>query len=232
MGDKNIIKDTIRTKNVPYFYITEKDVISFDLMVSLLDYEFTEDRLFEFGLLFGKDRYTKFWHSDYPSVEFYVIAKSMELVTLGQYKGWLKISLENATGFAFASPSPKVETYDFSNLTSTQTFTIDAKFNVESPKYGMYVFPTVLIDMKGSATSITIANKSDNNRTFGFTGLTTLESLTIDNENRQITSSTGNYRLGNMINNHAWFRFIYGRNVLTVNSPCILQFQTWYPVYI
>ena len=167
---------------------------------------------------------------DYPGIVFYVIATSIELITYGLYKGWIQVKLENCANFAF-SPL-EISTFDFTDLTSMQTFEIYAKFNVQHPKYGYYYFPKLLIDMKGSATSITLLNLSDGNRQFGFTGLSVLESLEIDNELKQITSSTGNNRLDNMINNHAFFRLVYGKNIITVDNPCILQFQCQYPVYI
>lgn len=232
MGQKSVVKDIIRYRNIPYFYTVEKGVLEFDLKFSLLDREFDSNRLFELGQLFAQDKYVEFRHIDYPEVVFYVICTSIELITYGSYKGWLQIKMENFANFALAYPSPHISTFDFSDLTSTQTFEIDAKFNVDHPKYGRYYFPKLLIDMKGSATSIIISNLSDGNRQFGFTGLSVGESIEIDNELKQITSSTGNYRLDNMINNHNFFRLIRGKNVLSVNAPCILQFQCLYPVYI
>lgn len=230
IGQKSVVKDIIRYRNIPYFYTTEKNVIEFDLKFSLLDNEFNDDILFELGKIFAKDRYVEFISMDYPGIVFYVIATSIELITYGLYKGWIQVKLENCANFAF-SPL-EISTFDFTDLTSMQTFEIYAKFNVQHPKYGYYYFPKLLIDMKGSATSITLLNLSDGNRQFGFTGLSVLESLEIDNELKQITSSTGNNRLDNMINNHAFFRLVYGKNIITVDNPCILQFQCQYPVYI
>lgn len=230
IGQKSVVKDIIRYRNIPYFYTVEKGVIEFDLKFSLQDNEFDDIRLFELGKIFAKDKYVEFQSMDYPGIVFYVIATSIELITYGLYKGWIQVKLENCANFAF-SPL-KISTFDFSDLTSTQTFEIDAKFNVQHPKYGYYYFPKLLIDMKGNATSITLLNLSDGNRQFGFTGLSVLESLEIDNELKQITSSTGNNRFDNMINNHAFFRLVYGKNIITVNTPCVLQFQCQYPVYI
>jgi hypothetical protein len=230
MGQKSVVKDTIRYKNLPYFYTVEKDVISFDLKFSLLGSEFDSDRLFEVSSYFAQDKYAEFTSVDYPGILFYVITTSIELITYGSFKGFLQVRLENFANFAVSNL--EIATFDFSNLTMPQTFELYAKFNVSHPKYGTYYFPKLLIDMKGSATSITINNISDGNRAFGFTGLTALESLEIDNELKQITSSTGNYRLNNMINNHVFFRLIAGRNILTINNPAIIQVQSRYPIYI
>jgi len=230
MGQRSVVKDTIRYKSLPYFYTTEQDVISFDLKFSLLEGQFTGERIYEISSLFSKNNYVEFRSIDYPGVVFFVIATSIELITFGLLQGYLQIRLENCAGHAFSEVM--ISTFDFSTLTEPQTFEIDAKFNVPHPKYGFYYFPKLLIDMKGSATAITISSHSDGNRSFGFTGLTALESLEIDNELKQITSSTDNYRLSKMINNHTWFRLIQGRNVLTINSPSLIQIQAQYPLYI
>jgi hypothetical protein len=230
MGQKNIIKDIIRYKNTPYFYTVEKDVLTFELKISLLDKEIDDERLQELAILFGKDRYVSFSSMDYPQYQFYIICTSAELITYGSYKGWVSLKLENFSGFAVSTLN--VITKDFSNLTTTQTFEIDAKFNVMHPKYKeYYYFPKILIDMKGSATSITFSNISDGGRTFGFTGLTTGESLEIENEIKQIESSTGNYRINNLVN-HQWFRLVRGKNLISVNAPCIIQIICQYYVYI
>jgi hypothetical protein len=230
MGQKSVVKDTIRYKNLPYFYTVEKDIISFDLKFSLLNNEFDSDRLFEVSSYFAQDKYVEFTSADYPGIIFYVIATSIELITYGSFKGFLQVRLENFANFAISNL--EIATFDFSNLTTPQTFELYAKFNVNHPKYGAYYFPKLLIDMKGSATSITINNISDGNRSFGFTGLTPLESLEIDNDLKQIVSSTGNYRLNNMINNHAWFRLTKGLNKLIVNAPSTLQFQCQFLIYV
>jgi phage-related protein len=230
MGQKSIVQDKIRYRNIPYFYTVDKDVITFDLKFSLLDGEFNEDRIYELGTIFAKDHYVSFKSCDFLGKEFFVICTSMNLITFGSYKGWMECKLEHCANFAFSEL--EISTFDFSDLTTTQTFEIYAKFNVDHPKYGSYYFPKLLIDMKGAATSITINNQSDGNRSFGFTSLTTLESLEIDNELKQISSSTSNYRLNNMINNHAFFRLIQGRNTLTINSPSVIQVQSRYGIYI
>lgn len=229
IGSKNILKDTIRYRNIPYFYGVEKDVITFDLKISLLDNEFDQNAMDELGRIFAKDRYVKFTSCDFPNIEFYVICKSMDLITYGTYKGWISVQLEN---FASFGVSHCEDYWDFSNLTTTQTFEIYAKFNVMHPKYKeYYYFPILNIDMKGSSTNITITNLSDENRTFGFTGLTAQETLEIDNDAKSIISSTGNGRIDNLVG-HRWFRFVSNVNKLTINQPCILQFISYFPNYV
>jgi len=86
--------------------------------------------------------------------------------------------------------------------------------------------------MKSTATAITLNNQSDGNRAFGFTSLTQLESLEIDNDKKKITSSLGNNRVGNMLTGHPWFRLVFGKNIISVNAPSIIQIQSQYGIYI
>lgn len=231
IGNKSIIKDSVRYNNTPYFYTVEKDVMSFDLKFSLLDREFDEDIIFELGRIFAKDKYVSFQSCDFPSAEFWVICTSMELVTFGQYKGWIEVTLENFAPFA-VSPL-QINTYDFSDLTTPQTFELNAKFNVTHPKYNDFIyFPKIEIYLKGSSTGFTLTNFSDGGRTFGFSGLQIGESLIIDNELKQIESSTGLYRLDKMINNHNFFRLLAGKNILSIDKACVLQIICQYPIYI
>jgi hypothetical protein len=220
IGNRSINKETVKDKT--YFYGIEKSPLEFDLEFSLLDKEFTQDVLFEINNIFAQDKYVSFKSSDYGGIIFYVITTSIELITYGRHQGWLKVHLENFSDHAFS----EIQTYtrDFSTLTSPQTFDIDAKFNVNN-----YYFPKILVDLKGTSTGFTIKNLSDGGKTFGFTGLSTGESLEIDKP--YITSSTGNYRL-DKLTNHNFLRLVKGRNILSIDSKTVIQVVSQYPVYI
>lgn len=223
--NRNTIKDTVKHKDLPYFYTTESEPLEFDLQFSLLEEEFTDKVLYELTSIFSKSSYVKFQSVDYLGVVFYVIATSIELITFGSHKGWINVHLENCCGHGFSEI--QTITKDFSNLTTTQTFTIDAKFNSN-----MYYYPQLNIDLKGASTGFELRNLSDGNRLTGFSGLLVLESLEIDNEKKSIVSSTGNFRLDKMLNNHAWFRLVQNKNILSINKPCVLQLVCQYGLYI
>jgi hypothetical protein len=231
IGDRDIVMDKSPYLDTPFFYKTNKNNIEFDLQFSILDDIYTEDTLFELNKVFAQDRFVTFSSLDYPKVFFYVICTSLHLITFGMHKGWLEAHMVTSAPYAYALP--QVSTFDFSDLITTQTFEIFCKSNVMNSLYGQYVyFPKLKIDMKGSATAITLNNKSDGNRAFGFTGLTALESLDIDNELKKIESSTESNRIGNMLTGHLWFRLVYGRNVISINAPAIIQIEQVVPVYI
>jgi hypothetical protein len=210
----------------------EKSPIEFDLKFCLGDREITPDLLFEMGQIFAKDHYVSFQSCDYLGVEFFVIATSINLITFGNYAGWLEIKLRTSAPYAFSKEL--VPTIDCTKATSSSpiTFKIDCKSNVQNA-YGKYeYYPYLLIDMKNSNTSITLTNISYGGRKFGFTGLTANESIEVDNENKRIVSSTNQPRLNKLIENHNWFCLTYGVNYISCNASAVIQVKLRYPVYI
>lgn len=232
IGNKNIIEEQIPFRDIPYFYRTEKSPIEFDLKFCLLDKEFTPDILFEMGMIFAKDRYINFSSCDFLGVEFFVITTSISLITYGSYTGWLQIHLRTSAPYGFALEN--IQTFDCTEATSLSPiiFEIFNKSNVQNA-YGKYEYcPYLLIDMKGTDTSIELKNLSNSGYIFGFDGLTISESLEIDNEMKQIISNTNQPRLSKMKNNHAWFYLLYGRNLISCNASAIIQMKCRFPVYI
>jgi hypothetical protein len=231
IGGKSIIEDSTPFSDVPYFYRTSKQPLEFELKFSLLDDEFNEDRLFELGRIFGQDRYFPIQTTDFLGKIFMVIATSqVNLITYGQFKGWFSVSLRCATPYALSIP--QVNTFDFSDITTPTTFEIMAKFNVSDAMGNYWYFPELWVDLKGSSTGFTITNNSDGGRKFGFEDLNLLESLYVNNRLKQIESSTGEYRLANMLYNKSFLRLVSGNNVLVIDKPCLLQFRCQYPIYI
>ena len=231
MGDKNIVENTVPYKDESYFYKVSKSPIEFDLQFSILEDKYNENILFELMKIFAKDRYVTFQSCDYLGMQFYVIATSIELVTYGLYQGWFRVHLRTSAPFAYSLP--EISTFDFSTLTTPETFEIFCKSNVCHPVYNEIVyFPKLLIDMKGTATAITLTNNSFSGKQFGLTGLTTTESLEIDNDKKKIKSSTGLSRISNMLTGHPWFALTFGKNLISINAKAVIQIQCQFPLYI
>jgi hypothetical protein len=231
IGGKQIIEETIPFRDSPTFYRTQKQPLEFELKFSLLDDEFTEDRLFELGRIFGQDKYFPIQTTDFIGKIFMVISTSqINLITYGQFKGFFSVNLRCATPYALTVP--QITTFDFSDIIEPTTFEIMAKFNV-SDSYGNYhYYPELWVDLKDISTGFTIINNSDGGRQFGFQNLDLLEQLYVNNRLKQIESSTGEYRLSNMLYNKNWLRLLAGNNVFTIDNPCILQLSCQYPIYI
>jgi hypothetical protein len=232
MGNKNIVEENIPYKDLSCFYRTSKSPIEFDLKFSLLDKEFTQDRLFEMGLIFAQDKYIPFSSMDYPSINFYVIATSMSLITYGSFQGYIQVHLRTSAPYGFLNE--EIKTIDCTNATSLSpiTFEIECKSNVQNA-YGKYeYYPYLLIDLKNNSNGIQLRNISNGNYLFGFENLQVNESIEVDNQLKHITSNTGLSRLGNMLNNHQWLYLGYGKNIFQCYNSCKLQFQCQYPIYL
>lgn len=231
IGGKDIIEEKSAYRDTNYFYRTSKQPLQFEMKFSLLDDEFTSDRLFELGRIFGQDKYFPIQTTDNVAKIFYVISTSqINLITFGQFKGYYSVSLQCSTPYALSLP--EVSTFDFSEITSITTFEMVAKFNVSDCRGEYYYYPELWVDLKGTSTGFTITNNSDSQRKFGFQNLSLLEELYVNNSLQRIESSTGNYRLSKMLYNKQWFRLTVGNNVLTIDKPCVLQFKCQYPVYV
>jgi hypothetical protein len=232
IGEKNIIEEKVPYVDKPYFIRTEKSPIEFDLKFSLLDKNFNSDVLQEICDLFAKDRYVPFSSMDFPFIEFYVIATQINLVQFGDYRGWIQVHLRTSSPYGFTQKKDKIIDCTDATPLSPKVFEIYNKSNVQNA-YGRYeYFPHLFIYLKNNSTDIQIRNLSNGNYLFGFENLTANESLEVDNELKQITSSTGIPRLGNMLNNHQWLYLGYGKNIFKCYNSCILQFQYQLPVYI
>lgn len=232
IGGKNISEIKIPYKDTPLFFKTDKEPLELSLKFSILEKEYESEILFELGKLFGSDEYVSLQTVDDLSKIYYVIPTSqVNLITYGSYTGYYELNLRCNAPHAW-SPI-EISTYDFSDLTSPQTFEIYSKSNVYNSKYkGYYYEPEqVLIDLKGSSTSFLMYNQSDENKQYSITGLSSSESLTIKNQLRYIESSTNLNRLNNFFPRN-WFRLVYGKNILQINTPCIIQFVNQFPVYI
>ncbi len=229
---KNIINEKSSFRDVPTFYRTDKQVIEFDLLISLIEDEFTPERIQEFGKIFGGDKHIPFESCDYLGSMFYVIATSMNLITYGSYLGWLQIHIITSAPYSFTKPI--IQTFDCTTATPTVplTITVDNKSNVMHPKYNEYYYePELEFDLLGSNTAFKIVNVSNGGEIFEFTNLTALESIYVNNDLKQIVSSTGNYRLSKLTNKK-FFRLAYGVNILKVYGSSMLQIRSQFPLYV
>jgi hypothetical protein len=228
MGNKEIKSESIPYNDLPTFFRTNKSVIEFDILISFIDADFTSDRLQYLGYIFGKDKYVPFQSIDYLDVQYYVMAKSISLVTFGDYKGWVHIHLETNAPYSWSIP--QINNYDLSHIDAPKIVQIYNKSNVTNAYGENYYYPEVYIDLKGSSTGLIIKNISDSGRETVLTGLNLNESIIINRYNlRQVESSSGIPRLSNF--NKNFLRLIYGKNLLQINNKCQIQIKSQFPIY-
>jgi hypothetical protein len=199
ISGQEIIEEKIPYRDIPYLYRVEKQPLEFSIKFSILDDVYSSDVLFNLGMLFGQSKYVEFRTTDFMGKIFYIMrTSSIELITYGSFKGWYEMTVRNCAPYCFSEV--EVSTFDFSDITSPTTFEINAKFNVPDQVGNYYYYyPELWVDLKGTSTGFTITNNSDSGRKYGFQNLNLLEEIYVNNRLKQIESSTGNYRLGNML---------------------------------
>jgi hypothetical protein len=91
-----------------------------------------------------------------------------------------------------------------------------------------YYQPEIEITVN-SGTSVSFTNTTDDNRVTSFSGLTTGEVLYVNNEKKQLISSTSNYRYDGF--NKNWLRLVQGVNTISVTGNATIMFRTQFPVF-
>ncbi len=226
IGGKQIAETRVPYSDVPHFYGTQKEPLSFNVLFSILDDQYTHSNLMQIGRIFGQDKYVSFQTEDDLDKYYYVIPNGgVNLVTYGTFKGMYELNLRANAPHAWAAATPHTI-----SATPNTEYVINNTTNVMNPKYRDYrYYPTMTITLTGASTSMTITNLSDSNRQTTFTGLTTSEVLTIDNRLKTITSSTGNNRFTNF--NKNWLYLVEGSNTLRFSSSATVVINTQYPIY-
>ena len=223
MGSKDTIKTKVPTKDIPYFHGVNKDVIQFTLQFSLLDEEWTPEKTHEIARWLLHDTYKSFQSADDLGKYYYVICVNGENLYKANNKGYVELTFESNAPYAF-SPIYLNE-YDLSDNTTIDTIQIENRSDLND-----YYYPTVEIELQGTTTDITLANLSDGGREFSFTGLSTGETISVDNENKYIVSDVpAVYRFSEF--NKNWLRLVYGINQIEVTGECIITVRTQYPIF-
>lgn len=112
----------------------------------------------------------------------------------------------------FAWEFPKTVTYSYPN-----GYYVYETINI----YNMsdnddYTYPNITFTMNDFGGAISIINESDSNRESEFTGLSSLEEITINNDIQTISSSTGLNRLPSF--NYKWMRYVPKINKLKIEG--------------
>jgi hypothetical protein len=224
MGAKSIIEEKIPNRDIPYFYGVSLEPIEFSLKFSTLDKEYDSKVLFELGKIFGKRTYVPFQSVDAMEKIYYVIATSpISIITYGQYRGWLEISLRCNAPWGWSLP--EVSTFDLSDITAPTIIEIENKSNVNE-----YYYPELWIDLKGDSTGVILKNLSDGEREFQIQVENTNEQFYFNNQLKQIESSIGKYRLSNF--NKKWLRLLQGVNRLEVTGKSVIQIRCQFPLFV
>jgi hypothetical protein len=147
------------------------------------------------------------------------------------YGGMYGVKIKFQNSLPYATTNDVEQVFDLYDNTTTTDITLYNYSNLNEYLYDIDIEFTLV----GDSTGITLVNKSDENRTFSFTGLDEEETVTVSNLYGDIVSDTGENRYPNF--NKTWFRIAEGQpvtteNILTITGKCLLTISARFPLII
>lgn len=219
----SLITDTVYRNPKPYFYgITQNEVLTFEMTVLSKD-ALTGNERNQIGmLLFGNTNYKKLKivECDISTVHFNCIFTNPQAKYVGNFCYGYTFTVICDAPWAWGNN--KIYNYQIANNMAS----INIRNDSADP---YYTFPVLTLKMKDAGGTVTITNKTDNNRETIITGLQGFEEITIDNARQIITSSTGLNRSGNF--NKVFLRLLPKVNELSLTGY-IDTLKIEYPVAV
>jgi hypothetical protein len=225
LPSQQIVEEYPNHVNKPYFYQTKRDPLTFTVSFTLVSGTWTLSKKLEIAQWLYRNEYKTFVSDDYTGYVFYVIATNRaDFMTADLSNGYFTVEFRMNAPFAYTTAGTTT-VHDLSSNPTTTDVVVTNSSNIAD-----YFYPEVEIELKSTSTGFSIVNLSDSNRETVFTGLDLLETITLQNEKKQILSDTGEYRYDEF--NKVWLRLAYGTNTLRVTGNCVLTFNTQYPVFV
>jgi len=223
-SSKKILESHPNKVITPYFLGVVHQPLSFSVTFSCDEQGVMyTTKLGELANWLFQDEYKPFISEDYPDKIYYCMAiNKIDFMTNGVGDGYFTVNFRCRDAFGWTHP--KINTFDLSDNTGTESIEIENLSNVGASNH----YPIIEFVLQDTETDFSIKNNSDNGRTMTFTGLDVTESLYVDNQRKQIISNTGNYRYGEW--NKIWFRLVKGVNYIDITGKCIVTFRTQYPI--
>jgi len=161
--------------------------------------------------LFGHSQYKKLQilQSDMQDVYFNCFLTNPQVNKVGNIIRGVKATVVCDSPFAWTFPRTKTYSFTDADVNSIVDF-----YNLSNDND--YNYPSLEITANEFGGDFSISVSQDNDRLFEFTGLTSGEIITINNELGTISSSTALRRLSNF--NKNWFRLVKGRNTITFSG--------------
>lgn len=147
----------------------------------------------------------RFIGGDNDGYTYYCVFTSAKTIWVGGQCHGFRLTAQLDSQYARGTP-----TYVEIETAGTHTVTIHNKSDIVDG----YTYPVV----EFTGGSVDIVNITDDpNRSFSFSGIDSDETITVDNEVKHISSSTGEIRLGNFTSKK-WLRLRPGMNTLRIVS--------------
>lgn len=211
---------------VPYFYGVELGpVLEFDVSINTIDQVFLSslDASLVQKWLFGISQYKKLQviQDDLDGTYFSCMFTEPRIYKSGNLIRGFKARAICDAPYAWSFDESLSKTYVAG---ANETFT----FLNLSDDLSTYVYPRMVITANQFGGQVTLTNLTESNRQTTLVSMQPNEVITIDNELKIITSSTGLKRLSNF--NKNWFRFVPNLNTISiVGSISSIDFTYKFP---
>lgn len=224
---RSINKEKIKNRDVPYYYGSEKETYTIPITIAKISGKTKwtyEERVKIARWLFpGDDQFHEFTTEEYPQLIFYFQFTEAENFDNYNNEGYITLQAEMSSPYAY---SPILtEYYDLSDNQTSTIIEVENMSNVVD-----YYYPYIQFTLGTNTTSFKIKNHSVMGEVFEFTNLTQGETITVDNANHQIISSTDNERISDF--NFGFLRLSYGINRLEIFGKCTLEIKKQFPMMI
>jgi len=208
-ADIEIVTKQLYRKPKPLFFGTsQRPVLQFPLTIGTIDWLDGQTRSLIQKWLFGHKVYKKLQilETDLEDCYFYCFLTNSAPTYVGNMNTAYSCTVVCDAPWAWEPARTMTRTYtDDHYVTDSMNF-------YNSSADNDYLYPTVKFITNNIGSSFTLTNVTDASRQFIFTGISPIETITVDNYTQQMTSSTGLYRLSQF--NKNWFRLLPGNNKL------------------
>jgi phage-related protein len=201
----------IYRRSKPFYYGRTQDIsLEFEVTVGSENNISSVDRARIESWLLGRMEYLPFQvqQDDLQNVVFYTLLTKSTNKYIGNLNYGLTLHAQCNAPWGFEYPKTLTKNYSGSAI-------VNEIFNFNNTSDDSdYNYPAISFTTSGVGSGITITNLQDSSRQFVFSGISSLETMTVDNDRQIISSSTGLLRLSNF--NKKFLRLVPGKNTLTI----------------
>ncbi len=230
-GSKNMVFDKLAYRDTISRNRTEMEAITFSLIVSPLDEQWTDELRLQIFEWLGSRKEQEFKTSDNEKKCLYgIFTNAFNLTLMPNDKGYIELEFQATTPYWLVNNTTTIDC-TLASPTTPIEFTINNITNVQHPKYEDYsYFPKIYADLNSNATNFKLVNVSNSNRETSFTNLAANEHLYIDNDLEEIETLSGEQVLSKFNDNY--FKLIKGVNTIRCYYPCTLQIECQFPQFV
>ena len=218
---KTIEEVKLKRIDKPIFYGVENSgKITFDLMLySETELDTFDRQAIDRWLFLNEYKYFQIEQLDYEGLFFNCIITGSPKITVGNTPYMKTITVVCDSPYAYTDEY----IYNYTSTTTPSSYNIDVLSNIHGYSYPQF---TILTTTSGN---INIENETEEIN-FGLTGLSDAETITADNENKILTSSTVARRIG--VFTKEWFKLVPDNNNIKLTGNFTLEIKIRYNVTV